>query len=393
MQEAIWRNWSGRVECSPAELARPASEEAIAEVVRGAKRNGRTVRVAGSGHSFTPLVATDGVLVSLDDWHGVVDVDGERRRASIRAGTKIASLGAPLRAHGVGLANQGDVDVQALAGALATGTHGTGATLGSLSSQLCGLRLVIADGSTVSCDLEHDADLLDAARVSFGALGVLSVATLQVVPAYRLHERVWKVGIEQCLAELPSRVREHRHFEFFWYPHKDYAEMKALDPTEAAPDPLDGVKGERIDWSDRVFPSLRDLRFNEMEYAVPAEAGPACFAAVRQRMKSRHPDVLWPVEYRTVAADPGWLSPMHGRDAVAISLHQDAALPCDPFFQDLEPIFHEHGGRPHWGKIHTRRARDLAALYPRWDDFLALRRRLDPGGTFLNDHLRELFGL
>jgi FAD/FMN-containing dehydrogenase len=386
-----WRNWSGRVAFHPARHARPASEAAIATAVRDAASSGASVRVAGSGHSFTPLVPSSGLLLSLDGWRGVEAVDAAARTATIRAGAKIADLGEELRTHGLALANQGDVDVQALAGALSTGTHGTGRTLGSLSSQIRALRLVTADGSIAVADEAGDRDLLEAGRVSIGALGVISTATLQLVPAYRLHERVWKIGIEECLAGLDGHVAAHRHFEFFWYPHKDYAEMKALDPTEAAPDPLDGVKGERIDWSDRVFPTQRDLRFNEMEYSVPAASGPGCFAAVRQRMKTKHPDVIWPVEYRTVAADAGWLSPMHGRDSVAISIHQDAALPCDAFFADVEPIFREHGGRPHWGKLHNLRARELAPLYPMWERFLDVRRRLDPRGVFLNDHLRALF--
>jgi FAD/FMN-containing dehydrogenase len=388
-----WSNWSGRVTCAPSSIVRPASERAIGDAVRDAAGAGRGVRVTGSGHSFTPLVATDDTLLSLDDWHGIDEIDTTHCRATIRAGSKIASLGAPLRVHGMGLANQGDVDVQAIAGALSTGTHGTGATLGSLSSQVRALRIVGGDGEVVACDAEHDPDLLEAARVSLGALGVLSDTTLQLVPAYRLHERVWKTGIEECLAELAARVARHRHFEFFWYPHRDYAEMKALDPTDAEPDPLASHKGERVDWSDRIFPSVRDLRFNEMEYSVPAASGPACFAAVRARMQAKHADVVWPVEYRTVAADTGWLSPMHARDSVAISIHQDAHLPCDAFFADVEPLFREHGGRPHWGKIHNLRARELAPLYPMWERFLAVRKRLDPRGVFLNDHLRELFGL
>ena len=392
MPTMTWQSWSGRIRCTPSAWLAPAREEEIVAAVRDAARSAYSLRVAGSGHSFTPLVATDGVLVSLDAWCGVESSDASTCQATIRAGTKIAALGDELRARGMALANQGDVDVQALAGALATGTHGTGVTLGSISAQISGLRLVTGAGETLVCDAADDPDLLEAARVSLGALGVMSAVRLQLVPAYRLHERVWKVGIAECLAGLDAHVRGHRHFEFFWYPHKDYAEMKALDPTDAAPDPLDGCRGERIDWSDRIFPSQRDLRFNEMEYAVPAASGSACFAAVRERMRTRHPDVLWPVEYRTVAADAGWLSPMHGRQSVAISVHQDAALPCDAFFADIEPIFREHGGRPHWGKIHNLKARELAPLYPMWERFLATRRRLDPNGVFLNDHLRELFG-
>lgn len=392
MPSMTWQSWSGRIRCTPSALLAPAREEEIVAAVRGATRSARSLRVRGSGHSFTPLVATDGVLVSLDAWCGVESSEASTCQATIRAGSKIAALGDALRDRGMALANQGDVDVQALAGALATGTHGTGVTLGSISSQIRGLRLVTGGGETLDCDAEDEPDLLAAARVSLGALGVMSAARLQLMPAYRLHERVWKVDIAECLAGLDEHVRSHRHFEFFWYPHKDYAEMKTLDPTDAAPDPLDARKGERIDWSHRIFPSQRDLRFNEMEYAVPAASGPVCFAAVRERMRTRHADVLWPVEYRTVAADDGWLSPMHGRDSVAISIHQDAALPCDAFFADVEPVFREHGGRPHWGKIHNLGARELAPLYPMWERFLATRRRLDPNGVFLNDHLRDLFG-
>lgn len=388
----LWTNWSGRVRCTPARWLRPTDEAEIATAVVSAAEAQRGVRVAGSGHSFTPLVATDDVLLSLDAWQGIESIDGATQQATIRAGSRLSSLGEPLREAGLALANQGDVDVQALAGALATGTHGTGATLGNLSSRLVGLRLLTGTGELLVIDGTRDPDLLAAARVSLGALGVVTAARLQLVPAYRLHERIWKVGIEECLDHLDEHVRAHRHFEFFWYPHKDYAEMKALDPTDAPADPLEGRKGERIDWSYKIFPSVRELRFNEMEYSVPAEAGLACFRAVRARMRERHPDVVWPVEYRTVAADDGWLSPAYQRDSVAISLHQDASLPCDEFFADVEPIFREHGGRPHWGKLHNLTAAQLATLYPRWDDFRALRRRLDPYGVFLNGHLRELFG-
>jgi FAD/FMN-containing dehydrogenase len=216
---------------------------------------------------------------------------------------------------------------------------------------------------------------------------------LQLVPAYKLHERVRKTGIDECLAGLAEDVAAHRHYEFWWYPHKDYAERKSLDPTQAEPASVAGRKGERIDWSARILPTVRELRFNELEYSVPAEAGPECFRAVRERMKSRWPEVVWPVEYRTLAADSAWLSTAHARDSVAISLHQDAKLDCDAFFADCEPIFTAHRGRPHWGKLHTRTAGDLRALYPAFDRFRALCAELDPGRVFANDYLRELFAL
>jgi FAD/FMN-containing dehydrogenase len=255
-----------------------------------------------------------------------------------------------------------------------------------------GLRLVLASGEVAEIDAERDPDLLRAARVSLGALGIVSTARLALLRAYRLHERVWQAPIEDLLREVPARVDATRHFEFFWFPRPDRAEAKTLQPTDAEPASVEGRKGERIGWSAAILPSVRELRFHEMEYAVPEALGLDCFGAVRERMRAKHPDVVWPVEYRTVAADDAWLSPAHGRATVTLSIHQDARLPFREFFADVEPILCEAGGRPHWGKIHTRSRSALRALYPMYDRFVETRRRLDPHGVFLNDHLRELFG-
>jgi len=389
MVQESWSNFSGRVAFSPARRARPKSEAELCAVIREAASAGRGVRVAGSGHSFTPLVESPGTLVSLDDWQGIEAVDTDKRQAVIRAGTVLHALGEPLLASGLAMRNMGDVDVQALAGAVSTGTHGTGPTLANVSSQVVGARLVLASGEVL--ELEANDERLDAARVSLGLLGVFSTLTLQLVPAYRLHERVWKSDTEACLAELDANIAAHRHFEFWWYPHRDYAEQKALQPTEADAATVAGRKGERIDWSARILPSVRELKFNEMEYSVPAAAGPACFRAVRERMRSRWPDVVWPVEYRTLAPDSAWLSTAHARETVTISLHQDAKLDCDAFFADCESVFRDHEGRPHWGKLHRRKPAELARLYPEWQRFRRLRAELDPAGTFANPYLRELF--
>ena len=390
--EVDWVNWSGSVRCTPREVHRPRSEEEIAEVVRRATASGTRVRVAGSGHSFSPVVATDGVLLSLADWTGIESCDPALGRATIRAGTKICDLGDPLRAHGLGLANQGDVDVQALGGAIGTGTHGTGPTLGSFSSEVVAMRIVDAAGAIRTWDATSAGEgrPLDAARVSLGLLGVATAFTLQLVPAYRLHERLWRTGVEEAMESLDANVAAHRHYEFFWWPGRDLVEHKTLDPTELEPGAA-VPKHERVDWSHRIFPSVRDLRFNEMEYAVPAAAGPACFRAVRERMRERHPGVAWPVEYRTLAADDGWIGPAHRRATVTISLHEGAERPCEGFFRDCEPIFLEHGGRPHWGKMHFRDADWCRTALPAWSRFATLRDERDPRGVFLNDHLRRLF--
>jgi FAD/FMN-containing dehydrogenase len=393
MADEAWSNFSGRVAFTPRQIARPKSEAELCDVVRTAAAAGKTLRVAGTGHSFTPLVETPDVLVSLADLQGIESIDRARGRVVIRAGTVLHALGEPLLAQGLAMRNMGDVDVQALAGAVSTGTHGTGPTLANVSSQVVGARLVQPSGEVLALSADTDPDRLDAARVSLGLLGVFATLELALVPAYRLHERVWRGDIETCLAELASNIAAHRHFEFWWYPHRDYAEQKALEPTEAAAESVAGLKGQRIDWSARILPSTRELRFNEMEYSVPAAAGPACFRAIRARMRSHWPDVVWPVEYRTLAADSAWLSTAHARDTVTISLHQDAALDCDPFFADCESIFVAHAGRPHWAKLHGLRGADLAPLYPEWERFRSLRAELDPAGTFANRHLRELFAI
>jgi FAD/FMN-containing dehydrogenase len=385
-----WTNWAGNVACEPSLRVDAASEADVVAALRQADARSLRVRVAGSGHSFSPLVATDGLLLSLDGLAGVVRHEPEQRRVWVRAGTKLSALGRALHALGLAQENLGDVDVQALGGALATGTHGTGRALPNLSARVSGLRLLLADGSLRVLRAEKEPETLAAARVSLGALGVVTAARLDCVPAHRLHERVVRMPIDTCLATLDERCAAHRHYEFFWYPARDLGEAKSLDPTELEPEAIAGRKYERIGWSHEVLPSVRELRFLEMEYALPAEAGPAAFRAVRERMRSRHPDVAWPVEYRSVRADDAWLSPAHARETVALSVHQGAELPWEAFFADLEPVLREHGGRPHWGKRHGLRAAELAALYPRFGDFRRLRAELDPQGRFLNEHLRAL---
>ena len=406
-----WSNWSGSVLCEPQRLAMPADEAELCALVRDAGREGLCIRVAGTGHSFTPLVATNGLLLSLDNWTGVESCDVAVGHVTVRAGTKLHELGEELFALGLAMENLGDVDVQSVAGAISTGTHGTGPALANLSAHVVALRLVTAAGEVLDVSAEHHPDLLQAARVSLGMLGILSAVTLRAQPAYCLEERVWREPNALCLERLAERIGANTRFEFFWFPSSDEAECKTLNPTDLPPDedsaelvvgtpaaappgaPREPVERQRVGWSARVIPSVRARLFNEMEYAVPAEAGPECFRQVRTRMLERHPDVLWPVEYRTLAADDVWLSPAYGRETVTISVHQDARVPFRDFFADLESIFADHAGRPHWGKIHTRTAVDLRSAYPMVNAFLAVRERLDPDGRFLNPYLCSLFGL
>jgi FAD/FMN-containing dehydrogenase len=387
-----WTNWSGNVRAQPVRVEAPRTEAEVQELVLAAVRDGLSVRPAGSRHSFTSLCATTGVALDLDHLAGVESVDAGAGTATVLGGTRISDLGTPLHAAGIALHNQGDVDTQTITGAIGTGTHGTGPTLRNLSSAVIGARIITADGQLRVCSPAADPDLLEGARLSLGALGIVTAVTLQCLPAYNLHERVWFEGPDDSLERLAERVAATRHYEFFWHPERDLFEHKALHPTDAPPDPMPHAKRERVDASARVFPSIRERRFNEMEYAVPAETGLECFAAIRKLMREVFTSTTWPVEYRTLAADDVWLSPAHHRDSVTISIHEDAALPYEPLFRECEAIFLAHDGRPHWGKLHWRRAADLAPAYPEWQRFRAVRGAVDPDGVFLNPYLRDLLG-
>lgn len=437
----VWSNWSGWVKAWPQNLAAPSTEEEVAEVVRTAQA---PIRVAGRGHSFTPLVESSGTLMTLWGLAGVIDHDESAQTARIKAGTTIRDLGPELFERGLALVNQGDVDRQALAGAVGTGTHGTGGTLGSLSSAVTGFRLVTASGDILTCNANENPDVFDAGRVSFGSLGVMTELTMKCRPIYALEEDGGRMPIEEVLRRVEEFRDANRHFEFFWFPFAKDALLKFLRETDEEPKrrrrlpdgelarsdkvvmwacdisrflpflrgPLqrfltsasgsryaasagsDGAEFQKkkVRWSHEAFPSDRNVRFNEMEYAVPAEKGPDCIREVGEHMRKCGANFLFPLEFRYVAGDDAWLSPFYKRDSVTISVHQYHKQPYDELFAGIETIFRKYEGRPHWAKIHTLVAKDFEALYPRWDDFRSLRRRLDPTGKFLNTYLKRILG-
>jgi FAD-linked oxidoreductase len=429
---APWRNWVGYESCNPARYAEPEDTAAMSALLHQAAADGHSVRVAGSGHSFTPLVPTDGVLVSLDRYRGILSADRDSGLVTMRAGTKLHELGPALRDQGLALENQGDIDRQSIAGAVGTGTHGTGIRFGSISSQVRAAKLMIASGDEIHASPRDDLDLFEAARVAFGSLGIMTEVTVQAVPAFNLKLTRDRMDVEDCLAQADRLNAAHRQFEFFWFPHQNLAATKLIDETdEAAPEGDSGNyfndvvlengvfgalcrlvrlvpslaptvsrliakssgRGTDVNRSYRLFSTVRNVRFQEMEYALPAANGPDALRELRAYIESRKIMVNFPIEYRWVKGDSIWLSPDYGRDSVHISVHQFQGMPWRPFFDGAEAILRNHGGRPHWGKWHSLGARELEKLYPRWDDFLALREQLDPAGRFLNPHLRRLFGL
>jgi len=405
----VWRNWVGNQYSVSQYKAAPTTEAELAELVHEAGKRDLPVRVSGSGHSFTPVVGTSGVLLSLANLRGVLDVDRERKRVTVAAGTRINEVGKSLKDMGLSLINQGDIDSQAVAGAFTTGTHGTGITLGNMASSIAGMRLVLANGEVLDID-GSEPDLLHAAQVSVGTLGIISSLTLNVMDAYNLHEKLWRDDFETCMGQHDELAASHRHFGFFWCPvpesrhlyclpdtssvsstdkTSDVCEMKTLDLTDA---PAMESPFERIAYSSEIYPIEYVPNFVELEYAVPLEHGKTAVRAVRELMLTKHTNCIFPIEYRFTAGDPAWMSPFYQQDSITLSVSGAPGMDYWPFLQDVDQILRRYGSRPHWGKMHFLDNQDVTDLYPRAADFRTLRRRLDPEGRFLNDHLKMLFG-
>lgn len=425
----MWRNWAGDQACEPAVLERPASTAEVAGAVRRAVAAGRRVRVAGAGHSFTGAVLTEGALLHLGRLTGVVDADRASGLARVRAGTTIGALSDALAAHGLALENLGDIDVQAIAGAVATGTHGTGGRLPGLPAQVQALQLVTATGDVVEIDGSDD-EALRAARVAIGSLGVVTELTLRCLPAYTLRGVDAPAALDEVLDALDEHVDGHRHFELFTFPHSPLALTRANDVVADAPRPRGRARAYvgdvllanrafeaacllgravpraipalnrtlsravgtsvRVDRSDRIFASPRLVRFVEMEYSVPRAAAADVLRAMKAQAERFA--VGFPLELRFSAADDTLLGPASGRDSAFIAVHVYRGMAWEPYFREVETIADAHGGRPHWGKRHFQTAATLAPRYRGWAAFQAVRARLDPGGVFANAYTDRVLG-
>jgi len=381
------------VTCEPAAVRAVSSIAEIRDAISAANAAGWNVRTAGTTHSHSSLVhADDGLVLLTDGLSAKPEVNAGNGTARVAAGSKLHSIGAPLWESGFSLANQGDIDVQSIGGLIGTGVHGTGRALRSISDSVVAATLITASGDLI--DTSDDPDLLEAVRLNLGALGVVVDVTLNLLPAFHLHERCWCEPLEPVMERIDELTAATRHFEFFWRPETDEVFAKALHPCPGPVSPMPQNEGEYVDRAYVVYPTARDNKHTEMEYSVPAELGPVCFMKLRDLMRTQFPAVTWPVEYRTLAADQGWISTARGRPTVTLSIHQAVDLPHEAFFRASESLFREHQGRPHWGKKHYLGAKELTAEHPdTWDRFWAVQRRLDPEGRFLNPHLRHISGL
>ena len=394
---APWRNWSGSVAFRPRRQAHPCDAGEVQAVVREVAGRGGNLRVAGAGHSSNDILRGEDTLLVTDGLCGLVSADRARCTAVVRAGTPLEELGRALYEHDLALPNYGDVATQTIGGAIGTGTHGSGIAQHNLSQLLAGALLVDGRGELRRIDA-GDIARLRAAQVALGTLGVFVELTLRLVPAFDVERREYACSVHDALAHFDLLAAGNRSFDFYWYPRRDDVKLRLVNPV--------GGGTHRLPWArlltvhdgygHHVIPTHSGIphHFEECEYALPAEAGLDCFRAVRARVLERWRHVVgWRVLYRTVAADDALLSPAHGRATATISLHQNNTLPWKDYFADIEPVFRAHGGRPHWAKKHACRAADLAPLYPRWDEFLAVRAECDPQGVFLSPYLRGLLGV
>lgn len=428
----LWQNWGRSESATPQHIARPTSVDEIVEVVRYAAENGLTVKPIGAGHSFTAIAATTGIQLDIGAVDGILKVDGTL--VTLAAGTNLHQLPALLAPYGLALANMGDIDRQTIAGATSTGTHGTGGAFGGLATQIRALTLITADGGTLRVSETENADLLGAARLGLGALGVLVDVTVECVPAFLLRAVEKPEPIEAVLENWHAATAETDHFEFYVWPHTGtvLSKYNTRLPIDAGRDPVGRLAGwweddfmsntvlaaklevgrrfprltpainrlatrlvgdrSYTDLSHEVFVAPRRTRFVEMEYAVPFAAVPEIVREVHALIERKNWKISFPIEVRAAAADDLWMSTASGRASGYIAFHRYHREDPTEYFRTIEQIMTTYGGRPHWGKMHNRDAESLRAAYPRFDDFVAVRDRLDPQRVFGNAYLERVLG-
>ncbi|MGW1048408.1 D-arabinono-1,4-lactone oxidase [Streptomyces sp. NPDC002521] len=434
-KNGTWRNWGGNVTARPARQVTPASVEELAAAVRRAAEDGLKVKAVGTGHSFTSIAATDGVLIRPQLLTGIRNIDREAMTVTVEAGTPLKRLNAALAREGLSLTNMGDIMEQTVSGATSTGTHGTGRESASIAAQITGLELVTADGSVLTCSEKGSAEeraVFAAARIGLGALGIVTAITFAVEPLFLLTAREEPMPFERVLAEFDQLWAENEHFEFYWFPHTGNTNTKRNNRSAGPEQPVGQLAGwfedeflsngvfQVAQWVGRavpatvpaiaqvsskalsartytdipykVFTSPRRVRFVEMEYAVPRAALAETLRELKAMVERSGLRVSFPVEVRTAPADDITLSTASGRDSAYIAVHMFRGTPYQAYFTAAERIFTAHEGRPHWGKVHTGDAEYFARVYPRFGEFTALRDRLDPERLFQNDYLRRVLG-
>lgn len=388
-----WKNWSGSIHFTPASLEFPENEQAIQDLVIRSITDNRTIRPVGASHSCSAIFATNHTLLSMEKFKRTYSCDRTNKSYVVSPGMTIEEIGEFLFRNHLGMENTGHINKQAIAGAVSTGTHGAGKTLPNLSGQLLGVRMVTGTGEIKEFNQVDDPEMMQALKISLGALGIFTRLTLRAQHAYRLHRIQYCADTEDCIHNIEWLMSTNRNFCFYWYPRRDDVSIRTwnYEDEQIEKFPFGRVYKECVGWGKDVLPSQQQLKFNELEYSVDAKVAAACFQEIRQRVLQKHRrTVAWRILFRPVASDDVYLSNAFGRDTVAITIHQNASLPFNEYFDDIEPILRAWGGRPHWAKKHSLTASDLKGLYPEWERFQQIRSEIDPNGVFLNSYLRKI---
>lgn len=426
-----WKNWSETFLNRPEEILYPRNENDILKIIQRCKQNGKKIRVIGAGHSFTPLAVTNGILLSLQHLSGIEKIDYENERVTIWAGTTLTDLGRLLYNHGLTMENLGDINLQTIAGAISTGTHGSGINFGNLSTQVTRLTMITPAGEKLLISANENSHLFDGARLSLGLLGIVTKIEIQVIKAHQLISISQKSTMNHVFPNLKSLTESNRHFEFFWFPHTETIQIKTLNPQTKniqkklkAPSKFNDMvmengalslvseisrmqpklsklmskmiaigvpTGKTIGNSFEMYATPRLVKFNEMEYSIPAEHMAVALQDIDHVIQKNNLNVHFPVECRYVKADDLWLSPSYKRDSAYIAVHMYKGMEYKRYFAAVEEVFQHYQGRPHWGKMHNLITPGLQKVYPKFDDFLQAREQLDPDNILLNYYLEDLF--
>ncbi|WP_114422626.1 D-arabinono-1,4-lactone oxidase [Nocardioides houyundeii] len=430
-----WTNWSGLESAEPTQVLDPRTVADVVTAVSRARESGTGVKMVGSGHSFTGISAPEHTMLRPGGLSGILSVDRRAMTVTAGAGTLLKTLNAELERLGLSLHNMGDIAEQTLAGAISTGTHGSGGIAAGLAAQVVGLEMVTGTGEVLAADRTTNPEVLDLARLGLGALGVLTSLTFAVEPLFLLQATERPIGWAELLERHDELVATHHHVDVHWFPHSEGALLKAntrladdvgtarpLAPwsswldDELLSNTVFGLTtrlGNRFpavvpavnrvssralsartysDVAHKVFVSTRRVRFREMEYAVPRAAGLAALAEARRVIDAHDWRIGFPVEIRTAPADDVPLSTAYRQDSTYLAFHVPREVDHTAYFAAMESVMRAHGGRPHWGKLHSLDATALGELHPCLDDFTALRDRLDPDRVFTNGYLRRVLG-
>ena len=423
------KNWGRNLVFKPDQIIYPKTEQEIIQLVKKAGAANKKIRVIGTGHSWTPLVTTDDILVSMNNYQGIIEVDSISQTALVKAGTKLKLLGELLFKERLAMENLGDIDEQSIAGAISTGTHGTGIIFGTISTQIIEMSFINGKGEKITCSPKNNPAIFRAAQISLGALGIITEIRLRLVPAYNLKYEMRKGNLEETLNKLNIYKTENRNFEFYWFPHTMAVQLKFLNQVEEHPRNVGFAKSFNdvvvengifgllsrisrafpafapriskicgaaisnntfVNHSHLIFATKRLVKFYEMEYNIPAENFEAVIKEMVFSINANKYRVHFPVECRFVRGDDITISPANGRDSAYIAIHMYKGMEYERYFQAMEKIFRKYGGRPHYGKMNYFGKKDFEAAYPGWGEFMGIRQEMDPGGVFLNPYLRSI---